>query len=379
MPRKTRNDWGSNDSAGRGKRRLRFMADMHDGRGYRRCSKTIRGTRKDGAEELARLWVLHGSDAPSTTIGRAFIEWWLPDARARLEDGDLAKNTFDLYLSIWRNHIEPRWAACEIDAIRPVEVQEWLSGLSKWNAVNCKSLASSIAEFAITMEVASKNPFARKYRMPRAAEERSKAIWDLSQVSESMDRLKGSDLMVPVALCALGSCRVGEGCAVRADEVAATTEHGMTIARAPIVRQLMRSGEVSDKLKNKQSVRTVCVPEPWSIWIIEKAERTVRSGLTWLNDDGTGSPVSRSRLKCLWADAFGARGALAGMPRITMQNLRSTWETFMRWELGVDPDIVDSMMGHAGTNIRTKHYDRPLPDVYAETCALAHQGAFKKG
>lgn len=379
MPRKHRSDWGSNEPAGRGKRRLRFMADMHDGRGYRRCSKTIRGTRKDGAAELARLWTVHARDAPSATLGRVYLEWWLPDAEDRLREGDLAQNTFDLYKSLWRNHIEPRWGSVEIDSIRPTDVQEWLLTLSKWNAINCRVLAGSIVEKGITMEVADRNQFARKYRIPRAAEERSKAIWNLSQVSEAMERLKGSELMVSVALCALGSCRVGESCAVRADEVQITMEHGMAVARVPIVRQLMRTNEISDKLKNKQSERTVCIPEPWSLWIGEKADEVIGRGLTWLNDDGAGYPVSRPRLKSQWADAFASRGALSGLPRVTMQNLRSTWETFMRWELGVDPDMVDSMMGHAGANVRTRHYDRPLPDMYAETCALAHQGAFKKG
>ena len=60
MPRKAeRNSWGCNEPAGRGKRRLRFWADMRDGKGYRRFSKTIRGTQRDGDDELRRLWQEH--------------------------------------------------------------------------------------------------------------------------------------------------------------------------------------------------------------------------------------------------------------------------------------------------------------------------------
>ena len=368
-----RSSWGSNDPVGRGRRRLRFWADLHDGRGYRRHSKTIRGTWRDGEAALKELWQLHADDAPSATMGRVYELWWLPEARERVSEGSLAPATLELYETTWRNHIAPNFASQSIQDIRPTDVQTWLLTLTKWNAVNAKSLASSIAEKAVLLDMAQSNPFARKYRMPVAASTRTKTIWTLDEISRAVDALHGSALEVPTILCALGSCRVGEACAARSAEVSFTTEHGLVIARVPITRQLMRDGRVSDKLKNRQSVRTVCIPEPWSLRLREIAS----SGDEWLNDDGYGSPVTRSTLKVRWAAA--TRKELSSLPRTTMQNLRSSWETFMRWELGVDGDLVDSMMGHAGTNIRTRHYDRPAPDVFAETCALAHLGAFKKG
>ena len=38
MARRQRAAWGSNEDAGNGRRRIRYWADLGDGRGYRRVS-----------------------------------------------------------------------------------------------------------------------------------------------------------------------------------------------------------------------------------------------------------------------------------------------------------------------------------------------------
>ena len=357
----------------RGYRTLRFWANTGDGKGYRRHTMTVKGSKRRGDEVLRDLWKRYSDQCPSATMGRAYEQWWLPEAERRLDAGELAQNTMNLYLSTWRNHIAPRWENECIDDIKQADVQEWLLTLSKWTASVAKSMASMIVRRAEMMERARRNPFDLPYAMPTKIESRPKAIWSLEQMSHAVEVAQGSVLYVPLVLCGLGSCRLGEGCAARASEVSLTAEHGMMVARVPIVRQLLKTG-VSEKLKNKQSKRTVCIPEPWSLEIARIAEENASRGLPWLNDNGFGEPVTRAAVKSAWS-----RFSVDGQERITMQNLRSSWETFMRWELGVDPDIIDAMMGHAGKSIRTQHYDRPAPDVFAETCALAHQGKFKRG
>ena len=369
-----RSSWGSNSPAKRkGYRVLRYWADTGDGKGYRRHTMTVEGGKRKGDEVLRDLWARHGGDRPTATMRIAYERWWLPDAQRKLDDGTLSKSTYDLYMSTWRVHIKPAWADRDIDTIRQSEVQEWLLTLSKWNASICKSLAAMVVRKAQMAERAGRNVFEMKYDMPTRGGTRTKAVWTLAEMGRAASAARGTALFVPVVLCGFGSCRVAESCAVLASEVELTVEHGMRVARIPIVRQLLRGG-VSDTLKNPQSRRTVCIPEPWSVEIKEIAGRNVADGLMWLNDNGFGEPVSRAAIKSRWA---GFRPD--GLKPITMQNLRNSWETFMRWELGVEPDLVDSMMGHAGKSIRTRHYDRPAPDVYAETCALAHLGRLKRG
>ena len=93
MSGKRRSSWGSNEDAGRGRRRIRYWADLHDGRGYRRVSETVRGTRKDADDVLARRRVEHSSDAPAPTVRQAYEMWWLPDFEDRLGKGEVSANT----------------------------------------------------------------------------------------------------------------------------------------------------------------------------------------------------------------------------------------------------------------------------------------------
>ena len=356
-----RSSWGSIQKLGRDRWRLRYWGDKCDGRGYRRISETVSGARRRAHEVLAVRCTTYAGDSYKPTLGDVYTGWWLPDAEDRLSEGSLAKNTLDLYETMWRVHIAPRWSECVVADIRPSDVQEWLLGLSRWTAVNCKSLAGSITNRGILMGVIDADPFKRPYRMPKDVSAREKGVWKLKDIEKAVSLLKGTVAEVPAILCALGSCRVGEACAARCNEVEMTIEHGMEVARIPISRQLMRSGEVSTVLKNPQSIRTVCIPEPWSSRVRELAEENLSQGLPWLNDDGFGSPVKRSTVKRFWERAVRPQGVLSELKRIPMQNLRNSWQTFMRWELGVDPDLIDSMMGHSGKDIRTRHYDRPMP------------------
>lgn len=121
MPRKQRRDFGSNESAGPGKRRLRWPADMHDGRGYIRRSKAIRGTRADDSRFLASMELKYGDNLPCPTIGQAREVWVLPDMvemnKAYLADpkpaergqrNKMKSSTLRQHLSTWCAHVGPR-------------------------------------------------------------------------------------------------------------------------------------------------------------------------------------------------------------------------------------------------------------------------------
>ena len=56
---------------------------------------------------------------------------------------------------------------------------------------------------------------------------------------------------------------------------------------------------------------------------------------------------------------------------IPFRNLRNSWRTIMRWELGIDSDYVEKMMGHAGKNVGEIHYDRPQWRQFADVVGEA--------
>lgn len=54
-----------------------------------------------------------------------------------------------------------------------------------------------------------------------------------------------------------------------------------------------------------------------------------------------------------------------------LEALRNSWRTIMRWELGIDSDYVEKMMGHAGKGVGEIHYDRPQWRQFADVAGEA--------
>ncbi|WP_455136387.1 tyrosine-type recombinase/integrase [Thermophilibacter sp.] len=370
MPRKRhRSTWGSNEDAGGGRRRLRYWADLHDGRGYVRHSKTIVGSRRDGDEELARIRVEHAEDAPCPTVGQAYQMWWLPDARARIESGKLAKQTLDGYESKWRVYVGPRWSDVACSDVRALDIQSWLDPMTQKPAADSLALLRQTLDFALTYEVVRDNVARRQYRMPAAHRDLKDGAYTLAELDRIAEAARGSVAEASMLLMMFGSCRTGESLGVRLDEVARVESHGIMLTTAEVVRQVNSDASISPDgvLKNRQSVRTVVVPPPWGdrLWEIAKAARD--AGDEWLSDDGCGRPVSQNRLRAEWSRAV----ERAGLPRRSPRSARRSWETYMRWDMGVDRSKVEQMMGHALPGVTGEHYDKPTATMFVDTVAVA--------
>lgn len=366
MPRRARQraSWGSNEDAGDGKRRLRYWADLHDGRGYRRVSETIRGSRREGDVVLAQRRVEHDSDAPVPTLAQAYGAWWLPDAQDRVEKGELTAGSLAKYEGRWRAHIAPAFGSSQVTDIRPLAIQDWLLTLPKTSGPTCLATLAQVMDFCVRYEVMGSNPARGKYRMPSRVERtHDKGVWTYREAVAAADALRGTPSYMPAILSLFGSCRVAESLGPRVDlgEVRPWESHGMTLAVVDIRRQVGRKGEVREATKNDQSARTVVVPEPWSLDVLAVTS-------PWLCDRGDGTVPSQRQLSY----AFGRALRSAGIEPIPFRNLRNSWRTFMRWELGVPEDMCEKIMGHVGRGIGETYYDRPEWEVFADVVAEAY-------
>ncbi len=362
MPRRrARSTWGANEDAGNGRRRLRYWADLHDGRGYTRHSTTIVGSRRDGDEMLARLRVEHSQDRPTPTLRQAYETWYLPELRERVETGDMAASSVVMYESNWRKHVAPAWGETPVTDIRPLGVQQWLMGMTTVSARKSLSLLGRILAKCVMYEAVQSNVAREEYRLPRRTErDAPKDVYTLSELLAALDAVSGTAAYVPAIMAGLASCRVGESLGPLRAEVREVEDHGMTLAVVDIVRQVDREGRVIERLKTKGSERPVVVPEPWAADVLDVDTE-------WLCDNGCMRPLSQIAVNDIWRDALSA----AGIDPIPFRNLRSTWRTFMRWELGIAEDMVEAMMGHVGRNVGEIHYDRPQAEVFASTVADA--------
>ena len=197
------------------------------------------------------------------------------------------------------------------------------------------------------------------------ATERDKTTYTAEEMEGALSAAKETAAYIPAILCGLGSCRVGEALGVRCDEVEEVEANGTIVAVVPISRQVDRAGDVSDTLKTSGSARVVAIPEPWSLDVLKAAHRDQPGG--WLTPDGVGGPLSQFTFNTIWRRALKA----AGVPSIPLRNLRNSWRTIGRWELGIPEDLLEKMMGHAGKSVGEIHYDRPRAEYFADVVSRA--------
>lgn len=363
MARRQRAAWGSNEDAGNGRRRIRYWADLGDGRGYRRVSETVTGSRRDADLLLARRRVEHDSDAPVPTLRQAYEAWWLPEFEDAIERGEVKRNTLCTYTSRWRAHLEPAFGSRPVTDIRPLDVQAWLLGMTSNNAKQSIRLLSQVLDVCVRYEVLGANVAASRYRMPRDSARQPAGVLTMAERDRVLEELRGTCAYLPAVLAGVGSCRVGESLAasVAAGDVRAVESHGMTLAVVEIRRQQHHDGSIEESLKNRRSERPVVIPEPWS------ADVLAAPG-PWLCDRGDGTPARPWAVKKEWEAAL----ARLGMERIPFKNLRNSWRTISRWELGMPEDYVERMMGHGGKNVGEIHYDRPAAEQFADVVADAY-------
>lgn len=358
MPRR-RSTWGTNAPAARkGHRRLRYWADEHDGRGYARHTKTIRGTRRDGDEELARLRMEHAADAPVPTLESAWETWARPDYARRVASGKASPNTLAAYDSGWKNHVAPAFGALPVTDIRPLDVQRWLSSMSRGSANLARAVLTVTLDKCVIYDVVQANVARVAYETPMDGETRSTDVYDLATLRRALDVVRGTPAYVPAVLMGVASCRVGEALGALRSDVSEMEVDGVRVAVVDIHQQATGDGRVMDRTKTRDSARPVVVAGPWAADVLAVAQDP---GLPYLCDRGDGTPARAAHVRHEWSRALAA----AGMDPILLRNLRASWRTICRWEFHVPADYVERMMGHAGRNVGEVHYDRPRAEAFA--------------
>ena len=366
--RKRRRAWGSITEVDPGRRYvLRWMENTPEGR--KRRTKTFRGTYREADLELSRLQVEHADkgDHPVPTVGKAYEMWLAPWIDRSVESGKMKEGTRQMYLGSWSRSIAPRWENVPIDSIQPAEVQEWLLGLPLGSARQAIVVMRKMLDFAVRFEVVESNKLRMPYEMPAKANARSRDVYGLAKAEEVLRRIKGTPAEAPYILACFGSARTGESLGVRAPEVGRAESHGIVCAVVPIVRRMADRGDLplpDGDLKNKQSERTLVIPEPYGTRLLEIAEERIVAGVEWLADRGDGLPMSRGRLASCWR-------RVAGPDRIPFSNLRNSWRTLAQYEWGVDGDTLELLMGHVIPTVTGRHYLRPSVDDLVASVASA--------
>lgn len=363
MPRrKKRSAWASIAQVDASIYRIRYWSEGPDG--YRRRSETVRGSRKDAERRRSELMLLHGEDAPCPTVRQAWERWALPAYERRVADGDMSPSTLYRYQKVWDSTVAPAWEGVPCDEVRPLKVQQWLSGLSYTSAKIAVVVLSGVMDHAVRFEVVDHNPMREKYLMPSKStvNRRDVGVFPLDDLGPLWSRVAGLWFEPAFLLAAFGGLRVGESLGPLAGEVSLRRVDGVPVALVPVARQVPTTGAPTERLKTSWSARTVAVPGAAGLRLAALASELPPEW--YLTNDGLSG---RWRSQALLNDSWNALGA--GHP---FGNLRNGWQTWMRWELRVPPYLIEAMMGHKREGVTGAHYDRPDAELFAEVVADAY-------
>lgn len=365
MARRMRAAWGSVAEVSPGVWRIRYWGKDPATGEYRRRSRTVRGTRVDAERARASLMLEHSDEAPCPTVGEVWETRVLPDLEQRVADGDVSASTVQQYRNWWGKHVEPRWGSVACDSVRPLEVQQWLSGLTRSQASNAMLVAKKAMDYAVRFGWAPTNPMRENYLMPARStvSARDKGVWTLSELGGVWRRVRGSWMEPAFILSAFGGCRVGEAMAPRARDVVLREVDGVPVAVVSVTAQVEHHGRRLDtRMKTSDSARVAVVAGRAALVLAAIAASLPPD---WpLTNDGMGGIVSQSRLGDGWRRL--------GMEH-PFRNLRNGWQTWMRWELRVAPHFIEPMMGHRLKGTTGAYYDRPQADVFCEVMADAYR------
>lgn len=352
MPRrKQRSTWGSVERLPSGRWRIRWW---HQGS---RHSETIDGTRKDAERRLAELRVRVGDEQAAPTVGYVWQHWLLPKIERKGKPA-----TVKAHDVTWRNHVQPRWGSTRVDAVRVVDVQMWLDGMTHSVALSSSQLLSRILDAAVAMDALDRNRLrSAELVLPTAGNRQSRHVWSLDELRRIHDACRG-DAIEPLFLAAaFGGLRLGEALALTPADVLPAV--GGTAA-VSVTKQATLSGAIAEP-KTARSRRTAIVPQPWAARLLELARAALDRGDALLVDDGFGRPVGRAMLHRRWRHVCEA----AHVEPAPFRNLRASFETLMHWDGGLETSQIQKLLGHTKPTITHEVYDRP--DVERLASAVA--------
>lgn len=368
MPRKSmRSNWGSVTEIEKNKRyRIRYWSETS--KGYRRASETVHGTKRQAYDRLAELRLKHSEDAPKPTVSQAWKMWTLPYLTQRLETEDLSKSTYRGYVCHYKTCIAPMWSDTPVDKIRPLDMQEWLSNLTRVQACYSLIVLRQILGECEMRDICSADVVSRRYHMPRRVNSHDSGIWSLSELQALYGAVHGSAIERWFIITAFGGARLSEALGVKNESIRLSSVDGTDVATVPIIYQLQSDGVMTDRLKTSASKRTVVIPGPLGKRLYELASNALPDDV-WSATAPDGRPMSHTTLH----RRFKAAISTAGVKHLPPAKLRNSWQTFTHWELGVEREKIERMMGHVGKTVTELHYDKPIAEMFVQTIAKAYR------
>ena len=320
-----------------------------------------------------------------------FLHKWLTTFKVH----EVCSRTMELYYSAERLHIIPALGNLPINQVTPVKIQGLLyqlqaeKGLSQRTVSLVRGVLIQMYDYAMEMRLAEFNPArnTKLPRQPRKPDNEGKVI-PIAQREALLKAAEDDEIMCPIlTMLMLTGMRIGELLALQwkhIDFVAKTVSIRQSLTREIVFDEEGKTQQSSDALgttKTRTSRRVIQVPD----LVLERLRRWMKhvaglkGGLKVLVPDGfvfvstrtmgmrTYSGFRATYRHFLDRNGFGDEG-------LNLHRYRHTYAS-MLLEQGINPKIVQKLLGHRDVSTTLGVYTHVVPEVFAGVTGAVNAAA----
>jgi len=264
--------------------------------------------------------------------------------------GTIRQTTFEDYDSIVKCHLIPKWGAYKLNAIKLIEVQNWINDCASGQARKIKSTMNQIMVEAVRNEIIQSNPI--EYIKVKHTSKREPKILTMEQLIALFEATP-TRYRLFVATLGLMALRFGEACALRTIKV----EGNHLLISESVTK--VRGGHAWTGTKTHET-RQVSMPQNYRAELLAHIKRQELAGDDLLFTTKRGNLIdNRNFHKRVWKptiDRLMEQGVLGKY--ILPMDLRATNASIVADAFGIVE--ASRRLGHSSSNITTKHYARPI-------------------
>jgi len=301
-------------------------------------------------------------DPVKQTFAEYFLQWL--DGR-----NNIADTTRDMYLSYYKNHINPAIGDISLSKLNSLDIQKLIKNLKEKDLSDemvkrVFSTVNAALNAAVSMDIIAKNVASRipKQDKPKV-ERKERQIWSNDSIRHILEVSRGETrYWIAVFLAVMTGMRQGEILGLQWADI--DFEKNVLYVR----RNLKKDKSGFSNLKTSSSRRTISL-SPLTVKMLKEQEKVINAERHTLGADyqdfnlvvctSKGTPAKATKVLHAWnriCDKFKPEHE----PRITFHDLRHQSASIMLNE-GEDIRVVSKRLGHSTVTTTLDVYSHLLP------------------
>lgn len=350
-----------------------------------RIYKTVKGgTKKQAEKEMNKiLYEINNNiyvEANTKTFG-AFLEEWL-DTYIK---PNKSPTTYSGYEKHVKNYIIPALGNKKLQHLKTLNIQKFYNRLLKESPLSGKPMKPKTVQNihmnvraalsqAVKLDLIKKNP-AENVILPKAKKYKAE-IYDQEEVEILIEKVKDTDLEVPICLDVALGLRRGELLALKWEDI------DFENCKVKIRNNLVQVGNeiITKEPKTESSIREIELPMTL-IQLLKKErkkylEKKIRLGEEFNDNDliickENGDPFKPHS----FTNKFRRFLARHNLKTIRLHDLRHTNATLML-KYGINPKVAQQRLGHSSIATTMDIYSHVITEVEKEAAAKLDSGIF---